>query len=1216
MLIRIGHHIIIKTLSRFTDKSGHEIRVSKIVSILVMVVLLATPARSNPFAEPDSLPVDDSLIRVTYNADTLYLPMNRLDPEHLMLRSLAYNTTRNELNVQLHIEQVPLFQYNLSTRELKIRDVSTTPRTVRNLGEDPRNGNMLLWDDSVGQVYRLEDTGPPVRIDNAFTHRNQYGHTSWIDAEGSIYAYGGYGLFAQKGYISRFDHLTGNWTVLHAPDERIMPEPQMRGVGFHDPDRKRVFMQLSSLNHTEAPRYRVTARQERSFGMWELDYETIQWSYLGDIPWTPVFNTLMQQSMHPSGSFMLIPVQNDQNIYDIVSYFPDTHTYVYLSDLGIRTHHSDGIAKVFWSPVDEAFYYFFHTWILNSDLLEIRINKLEIPDPEAFVQRYGGAAVTPADTVSSWRYAWVAFLLLVALGVTRYRKRMEARFEDPLNTEPDSGTVEATESPTGSGIISGPDSTPRAMADPGQQVTTRSPGPGQQTAVQSADVLVTIVERDEAPRWLLEGVEGRQVEVDTPNEQALLELLVRDFEANPARFTSTNTIDEVLIPEHPSPDYIRRVRNLTVSRFTTMLETAAGLRPGSEMPEMIRRRRMKSDKRKFEYRLNDTLIHIRRILSLLIVMQWVVGSANAQIPDDSLITVTYDVHTYEVPLSDSTFNARGRTFVYGPAGNALYTRFYFHGAPLHRYDMDTRELSQLYADTLRFDDFRLMEDPVTQDILLWDQGVGRVFRLTQEGELTRIDNSFHHRNQFGHAAWLSPNGDIYAFGGHGFGSHKAFITQYTHAFREWSLLPVRDEYWMPEPQSGALAIPDYTHNVVYIIGSDVLQRDAPRYIRTAARRNTGIFRLDLELLEWSFVGRLPWIPENNNGDAGYTMHPSGKFFLLSVNGHGSGQGDADIAAFFPETGSYVLFADLGINLMDAENIPGLFWSDADQAYYVVHNRWLINSYTLAVSLHRIEIPDPEAFVAKYGQQSNDVLASLVLWMGLGGMLVLGLGAVAWYRRQYRAGGTHKLTAAVAGKPEIRDVPGGNEASTAAGDMQVPQHTEVKQVLSGTARPGRPAHAESSDAGPVFQADATAIMEVSPLDESEVKYQLSLFNGGIVLVEGDFENALMRLLALNLRDHPENYVLSDDIDAALIPDHPSPDYIRRMRNITVIRLAEILQEAVEITGQTVRAPQSDDQTEPLDQFGLLLRRRNRMDRRKFEYRLNPELVVYGAHAREA
>ena len=54
------------------------------------------------------------------------------------------------------------------------------------------------------------------------------------------------------------------------------------------------------------------------------------------------------------------------------------------------------------------------------------------------------------------------------------------------------------------------------------------------------------------------------------------------------------------------------------------------------------------------------------------------------------------------------------------------------------------------------------------------------------------------------------------------------------------------------------------------------------------------------------------------------MHPSGKFFLLSVNGHGSGQGDADIAAFFPETGSYVLFADLVINLMDAENIPGLF----------------------------------------------------------------------------------------------------------------------------------------------------------------------------------------------------------------------------------------------------------------------------------------------------
>ena len=59
-----------------------------------MVVLLATPARSNPFAEPDSLPVDDSLIRVTYNADTLYLPMNRLDPEPLMIYEALRTTPR------------------------------------------------------------------------------------------------------------------------------------------------------------------------------------------------------------------------------------------------------------------------------------------------------------------------------------------------------------------------------------------------------------------------------------------------------------------------------------------------------------------------------------------------------------------------------------------------------------------------------------------------------------------------------------------------------------------------------------------------------------------------------------------------------------------------------------------------------------------------------------------------------------------------------------------------------------------------------------------------------------------------------------------------------------------------------------------------------------------------------------------------------------------
>ena len=74
-------------------------------------------------------------------------------------------------------------------------------------------------------------------------------------------------------------------------------------------------------------------------------------------------------------------------------------------------------------------------------------------------------------------------------------------------------------------------------------------------------------------------------------------------------------------------------------------------------------------------------------------------------------------------------------------------------------------------------------------------------------------------------------------------------------------------------------------------------------------------------------------------------------------------------------------------------------------------------------------------------------------MGLGGMLVLWTGGpLLGYRSSTEREEPTKLTAAVAGKPEIRDVPGGNEGSTAAGDMQVPQHTEGEAGSNpGTAR---------------------------------------------------------------------------------------------------------------------------------------------------------------------
>jgi len=66
-----------------------------------------------------------------------------------------------------------------------------------------------------------------------------------------------------------------------------------------------------------------------------------------------------------------------------------------------------------------------------------------------------------------------------------------------------------------------------------------------------------------------------------------------------------------------------------------------------------------------------------------------------------------------------------------------------------------------------------------------DRGCGYVLQLRNDSIL-RIDNSFHHQNQFGGAYFLH-KGDPYIFGGYGLFSVKNFITHFDPKLKEWYL---------------------------------------------------------------------------------------------------------------------------------------------------------------------------------------------------------------------------------------------------------------------------------------------------------------------------------------------------------------------------------------------------------------------------------------------
>ena len=66
-----------------------------------------------------------------------------------------------------------------------------------------------------------------------------------------------------------------------------------------------------------------------------------------------------------------------------------------------------------------------------------------------------------------------------------------------------------------------------------------------------------------------------------------------------------------------------------------------------------------------------------------------------------------------------------------------------------------------------------------------DRGCGFVLQLRNDS-IVRIDNSFHHQNQFGGAYFLH-KGDPYIFGGYGLFSIKNFITHFDPKLKEWYL---------------------------------------------------------------------------------------------------------------------------------------------------------------------------------------------------------------------------------------------------------------------------------------------------------------------------------------------------------------------------------------------------------------------------------------------
>ncbi len=109
-----------------------------------------------------------------------------------------------------------------------------------------------------------------VRIDNSFLQKNQYGASPFVYKD-QICLFGGYGLFSDKNFITRFDNITREWFRLYTNEEG--PNARKESLCFYDENGLYIFGGWQS---------KLTTTLEKDPHLWHLDYSNMRWKDLGN----------------------------------------------------------------------------------------------------------------------------------------------------------------------------------------------------------------------------------------------------------------------------------------------------------------------------------------------------------------------------------------------------------------------------------------------------------------------------------------------------------------------------------------------------------------------------------------------------------------------------------------------------------------------------------------------------------------------------------------------------------------------------------------------------------------------------------------------------------------------------------------------------------------------------------------------------------------------
>jgi hypothetical protein len=293
---------------------------SRTLLILAIQILLSTSVIA--FSGRDTLQVEEFYPESRYSVQSNKTKFS-IDPQHHVL----YIGQENRLSGwDYHRDSL----IAVDTFSQSIEDYMMAYDTVGN--------RLLLWARGIGTLYAWEESTQRLhRLDQSFDHKNQFGHSASIHpVNGQLFAFGGYGLWTSKNYITRYDELAGEWFVVDDQASNKYPKPRMNAyTTWISPNT--LIMLGGRVNDSFVP-HRTPAQKVTAQTLWMLDIKTGRWSPEAEIslPNTELvsynrsnfreFTNLYTYSSSLDIWFML-GLENDEGAQELIAVEPRTGRY-------------------------------------------------------------------------------------------------------------------------------------------------------------------------------------------------------------------------------------------------------------------------------------------------------------------------------------------------------------------------------------------------------------------------------------------------------------------------------------------------------------------------------------------------------------------------------------------------------------------------------------------------------------------------------------------------------------------------------------------------------------------------------------------------------------------------------------------------------------------------------------------------------------------------